>query len=207
MMSMAYAMWARNWVRVLAVIGVLVLAAMIITFSVGVSIAIDRDASNEVWLVIGTAVYAVFSVLTFGVLLIAAIGALRQLNLADQERRLGILLELSSRWDSATLRAARRIVNSSGENLLKDSKKYLDSNDPKLYLLLAVANFFEDIGIVTIKRRLWSVEEASDRFGPSVVYYHDLFSDYIKDEQAKDKDDRFLEYFSKLAVELRKRGT
>ncbi len=162
------------------------------------------EVTNEAWIAIGTAAYATFTFLTVLVLAIAAILALQQLQQADQERRLRIHLELSTRWDSQMLRRGRRLVNKAGKNLKRDLTKYEANDDERLYIISAVGNFFEDVGIVTLKRRLWSVEEARDRMGASIQYYYGLFADYI--EAAQKKDRSIFENFSKLAAEIRELG-
>jgi len=191
---------AKRWAPVVTILVAVALFAIVTTFSVGVFIAIRRGISNDGWIAIATAVYAFCTLLTFAVLLAAALGALRQLSLADEERRLGILLQLSSRWDSELLRKGRRLANRAGDNLKEAIEKYEAKDDEKYYLISAVANFFEDVGIITVKRKLWSTEEARDRFGPSIKHYYKLFSDYIEEAQKIDRS--ILENFSKLAVEI-----
>ena len=189
-------LWTAHWAIKI------VITVMIGGFVTAMVFATLLGVTNEAWIAIGTAAYATFAFLTVLVLAIAATLALRQLQQADQERRLRIHLELSTRWDSQMLRRGRRLVNKAGKNLKRDLSKYEANDDKRFYIILAVGNFFEDVGIVTLKRRLWSVEEARERMGASIQYYYGLFADYI--EAAQKEDRSILENFSNIAAEIRK---
>lgn len=65
--------------------------------------------------------------------------------------------------------------------------------------MMAVANFFEDIGIMA-KSRSWSIKEAKDRFGGPVTHYYGLLKDNIKAQQETDPE--FLKNFKDLATKI-----
>ena len=149
--------------------------------------------SDWPWLEIWTAVYAVATVGVLSALVYAGITAWHQL-------RVTVLSSLVDRWDSDLLRDARRSANAAADNLKDHLNKCESANSQEYYTILAVASFFEDLGILE-KRGTLTVEEIADGFKASILHYHELFSAYIDEAQADDPS--VLQNFRSLATRLK----
>ncbi len=145
--------------------------------------------SDAPWLEIWTAVYAVATVGVLGALVFAGGTAWHQL-------RVSVLSALVDRWDSDLLRDARRLVNDASENLKQQLTQYEAENKAEYYTILALASFFEDLGILE-KRSTLTIEEIADGFKASIKHYFGLFEDYINEAQTDDPS--VLANFKELA--------
>jgi len=143
-----------------------------------------------------TLAYAIFTFATLVVLVIAAFYARSQLASAKESRQLGCLTDLSQRWSSDLIRSARRLVESAGDDFPDFWYGLELQNSDDYFRLAALANFFEDIGILEKDGQI-TLEQVVDRFGPTLVYYYGIYQTFILNEQAKDP--RILENFAKLA--------
>ena len=174
--------------RILGASVCFLLIGFAITLSVGLTVAVREGVSNEAWIAIATATYATFTFLTLVVLVAAAWYAWDQVESVKRSARLNMLDSLSAHWESDLLREARRLVNESGkERLAPDLDLYVIRNSKDLYTMGALANFFEEMGLM-VKEGHLNLMDVVNRFRPSILYYGDLFSEHIESGQKENED-------------------
>lgn len=178
----------------------LLFGAFAVTAAGGLYFATAERVSNEAWIAIGTAAYATFTFLAFVVLLAAAWYAWQQVESGKKSIRINMLDRLSTQWESELLREARQIANESGGERLGPVLELYDLRNAKeFYALSALANFFEELGMLVGDGHI-DVEDVTSRFRMSIVYYGYLFSDYIEEGRKQNED--HLANFRRVAAAM-----
>ena len=155
---------------------------------------------NDGWIAIGTAAYAFGTGLILFVLVAAAFFARSQLGSMEKSRELSLLIRLGERWDSPILRRARRIAVRAGKNLSRDLSRHRKRNSEEYYLLMALANFFEEMGILWKEGQV-ELDQLADRFRGNVLRYGRDYRQFICQLQAQSPTN--FENFVRLADAMR----
>jgi hypothetical protein len=139
---------------------------------------------------------AVAAFISLVILTVAAIFAGGQLRSAEKSRQLSVLQDLSDKWSSQLIREARLLVERGTDAELRAAHK-----DERYYKILALANFFEDMGLLEKDGQL-TLAQVADRFKPSVLHYEEkLLTSFFAGE--RDEDPAILSNFAMLANKLR----
>jgi hypothetical protein len=133
--------------------------------------------------------------LTLAILSVAAIVAGGQLSSAEKSRTWVCLRDLSDKWSAQLIIDARLLIEKGAAAELK-----LSPADEDYYKILALANFFEDMGLLEKEGQL-TLAQVADRFEPSILYYDEVLRPFFAEER---KDDpTILSNFASLANKLR----
>ena len=148
-------------------------------------------------------VTAIAAALTAGVLIFAAIYARRQLHSMERAREAQLLVDLSRRWDEEPLVQSRRAVETYKDTselwqALKNLKK---KNHEQYYVLLKVANFYEDLALL-INEKCLTAELVKNMLGDAIKHYYELYEVTIKEMREKYKSSRIYENFEDLAKKV-----
>ena len=193
----------ERWTQILTVAGLVLLIGMVGGVVVGSVLALKYDVTDDTWLIIWTAVYAAFTVFVTMVLFAAALAAVHQLVEAQTARKVQILTDLSRRWDDLVLSESRRKVNTfigDPERLSRTLKRLDKKNRADYYVIIRVANFFEDLAILVGEDAL-SLELVKNSLGGPIRHYWSLFRCYILAAQEESPAD--FEHFARLARDLK----
>jgi hypothetical protein len=189
---------------------IILIGVLLVLLSAGpIMFGIEKGLEDESWIAIGTAVYAGATVGVFIFLALAAHYAKQQVDYAKEQvssfgraMRLNLLDHLSTQWESELLREARRLANKSGKTKLAyDLGTYDLQNAKELYILSALANFFEEMGLLVNEGNL-DTKEVAERFSPSILHYCELFAEDIKAKREEqrlrgEKEDHLI-HFTRL---------
>jgi hypothetical protein len=181
-----------------------------------------RDIAAPHWnwnaLTSWTAVYALAAGVTFVVLLVAAIMALRQFNVAVQTRQdmaqagleavktrhAALMSDLSKRWDEDPVLASRKMVSGMGKGPdLRLWIEYLaDRNDPRLLDLQIVPNYFEDLAVL-LEIGAIPFEMLEKSLGGTIVETWERWKDSAEFLREQGGYDPVYENFRRLAERIR----
>ena len=167
---------------------------MAVSLLVALVFAFKNDVTVATWLMIWTGMYTAFTAFITLVLFIAAIAAGHQLRSMEKARqgqrdqlleaktarKAQVLTELSKRWDDPLISESRRRVSSfegDPEGLSRRLQKLNDKNHREYYVLIRVANFFEDLAILVEEEAL-TPELVTKSLGDPIKYYWKLFRCY-----------------------------
>lgn len=206
--------WEAGWAikgPTLAIVASALLAT-VLSILVTLVLSIRPRIPNEGWVAIATAVYAGVTVVILVVLTAAAWYAKRQVDQAtdqlryvrrqlqstERSRRLAVLDRLAVWWESDLLRRARRLANKLGIDLHRQLQSYNRRDAEEFYVLMALCNFFEEMGLL-VKEGDLEGGTVVDRFSLSIVHYYGLFRIYI-DERQKEDEDYFVNFKSLAAA-------
>ena len=104
---------------------------------------------------------------------------LLQLHLLEQSAQLDLIDRIAHRWDSKTLRCARRLANLRADDLTQYLEKCDRENADEFFTLMALTGFFEEIGILAKKNP--TVEDfLKAAYTSPIKWYYGLFEEYIK---------------------------
>ena len=147
----------------------------------------------------------VYALATIGIMVIvgaSAWWAKGQVQEVKRARQLNCLTGLSERWSSDLIREARRIVDTAQPNFDQVWKDLEAKHSDDYFKLAALANFFEDLGILEKEEQI-TFEQVIDRFGPTLTYYYEIYQGFISEKQKEDPT--ILENFDKLVKQIRGR--
>ncbi len=145
-------------------------------------------------------------------IIVTAIYAVIQLIDIQGTRCSNLLMQLHQTWDSAEYIKSRTMINkhccapdldACSQKLKEAMKNYEDDDAEEYYIMLRVANFFENLGFLGRKKYL-KRKDAIDLFGDTVANYWNLFSAMAKYDRYE-REDPQLEarvYFEELASEF-----
>ena len=117
-----------------------------------------------------------------------------ELHVARVDRHSNLIMQLCERWDSEWLRQGREAIwriNKNGENLSQKIAEYGNTNICKWLELIAVANFFEDIGFLLKNGYLEPVNLIKDIWENSIKRYYTLYSHYIEQHKQEEVYNNF----------------
>ena len=163
--------------------------------------------STSDWMLVWSAILALSTVIMAIAIGFTAIYAAVQLRHLKRARRSSILMELAQAWDSDKNVEARKILSVYSEGIpfdkaakdLASDVKILDKeNADKFYTIVRVANFFENLGLLTCEGHL-DRKDAMELFGSAAKRYWLLMKDvanYQRKEADKPQPDiwKYFEY-------------
>ena len=106
---------------------------------------------------------------------------------AERASRFSAVQDLVWRFNSPTMRQARRLVNRNRANLTKLLKKWDKEDAEEYYIVTMLANYFEDLGLLEHERHL-ELSQIKERFRSPLITYYRAFAGYICQEQAHDPE-------------------
>jgi len=150
-------------------------------------------------------VIAVAASLTVAILLVAAVFALYQLHSMESARKAQLLTDLSRRWDEEPLLESRRALKTykdkDGRELWRALKYLEKKNHEQYYVLLIVANFYEDLAVL-IKEKCLGLELVKNILGGAIRHYYDLYEVSIRELRKEYQDRSIYENFEDLAKKV-----
>lgn len=162
------------------------------------------------WMLTWTTVLAISTGLMAFAIIVTAVYAVIQLIDIRRTRCSNLLMQIYQTWDSDEYIKSRTMINQHccAENLHESPKKlkeamkaYEDKDAEEYYIMLRVANFFENLGFLGYKKYL-NKNDAIDLFGDTAENYWNLFSAMAKYDKCE-REDRQPEawvYFEELAL-------
>jgi hypothetical protein len=151
-------------------------------------------------------VFATLGMLT--VLIATARYAKGQLESVERARQLSCLRDLSDKWSSQLIREARQLIEKETNGGKKPLQRWIktepDAQDlDKHYKIIALANFFEDMGLLEKDGQL-TLEQVADRFSNTILYYERLLDPLLVEQRkGNPPDPTVLVNFTKLADKLK----
>lgn len=138
-------------------------------------------------------------------LIITCVGlsyAARECALIKRSREAEILMHVTEIWDSGEYIKARSIIEENKSNLAQKIKEYEEKNDERYFIIGKIGNFFENVGLLVVKKYL-PRNVVMELIGPTVKYYYGLYKEDIEQSRRKKKLPDIYRYFEYLAkVEL-----
>ena len=146
------------------------------------------------------AVSAIATVLATIAILVGVPVALMQLRRSARAAESQHVMDVLKRWDEDPLEKARHELNKSDNptELLETLKNYDKAGDKKLFVLLRVPGFFEDLGWLVFGVGVVKVESVRSALGSSVTYYWERFELCAKHMRETHNDPSNYEWFEKL---------
>lgn len=124
-----------------------------------------------------------------------------QLNSMKKDRHSGLVMNLTSIWDSSPILESREAImeiENNNESLCK-KLEYYEKNNPKMFLtLFGVGNYFEHMGWLVEKGYIDDSNLIIDTCGSSIRYYFKQYKEYTLKSRIEENEYLF-EYFEKLA--------
>lgn len=143
---------------------------------------------------------SLFEFITLVIMFIGLVIALWQLLWSMPPRRhIDIILNFNRTWQSEAFTEAKVIANQNAGNLKEMIERYDTENRKEYWLLVGIANFFEDLGTLVKKKQL-NFEEVEDHFGPQIYHYYQLFKPWIEARRLERSD--LYDYFKSLAEKI-----
>ena len=164
--------------------------------------------ANIDWLLTWNTVLAIATALMASAIIVTAIFAVRQLLHIRDTRCSDLLMRLHQTWDSNEYIQSRRLINKYSEgstpeeasqNLKESIKSFLEANAREFFIMLRLANFFENLGYLTYKGYL-DHKQALELFGSAAKRYWGLFLGYVnyqRNERPQTQPDAWI-YFEGL---------
>ena len=118
-----------------------------------------------------------------------------QIRAMRRARDADLLAHLTMLWESEPLTKSREAIQASKQNLPQALEESLKRNVPQFIKLIAVANFFETIGLLVDLKSLGH-KAAKELFESAVWEYYRLYDPYIKAHRGEDPS--IYIYFEKL---------
>ncbi len=142
---------------------------------------------------------AVAAMATLGVLVVGAIIANVQLRHLARSSRFNAVQNLYSRFDSPEMQEARKLANRNRQELTAKLTEWDEHDADEYYKVCAIANFFEDLGMLVNDKHL-ILGDIRERFSGPIVRYHRMFAGYIALQQTDDPD--IYRWFADLADKI-----
>ncbi len=162
--------------------------------------------ANIDWMLTWSTVLAIATALMALAIIVTAIYAAIQLRHIKKTRSSTILMELHQIWDSDEYIKSRMLVNqyysgindkAASKNLIKNFESFEVRNSEEFFLLVRMANFFENLGYSVCEGHL-TREQAIALFGGAAKGYWRLLEDYIRLYRIKAQPNVWV-YFEYLA--------
>lgn len=143
-----------------------------------------------------------------------AVFAIVQLCNIKKARNSDLLMRLDQIWDSKDYIHSRKMINQYGygstpeeasQNLKEAMISFDEANTEEYFIMIRVANFFENLGLLTCKNYL-KPKDALELFGGAAKNYWNIFSvwaNYARHKRDNPHPDAWV-YFEKLALEFPK---
>jgi len=162
------------------------------------------------WMLTWNMVLAISTAVMALAIIITAVFAIVQLLNVKKARCSDLLMRLNQVWDSDEYIRSRRTVNrhASGLNLEEQSQSlkesliaYNDYNAEEYFIMIRVANFFENLGFLIGKKYI-NRKETLELFGSAANRYWKLFSQftYYRRNDCTPKQEDAWEYFQTLST-------
>lgn len=161
----------------------------------------NAAAIATIVIAVATIIYVIATVAMLLVLTKTANYAKGQLESAERSRQLSLLRDLSSQWSSPLLREARELIHkqTGGEGSFGWTKPEEAPNLTDYFKVIALANFFEDMGLLEKEGQL-TLDQVEDRFSTSLVHYQKTLGRFIEEQQKEDPS--VLSNFTMLAEKM-----
>ena len=172
--------------------------------------------TNIDWALTWNAVLAISTAVMASAIIATAIFAVWHLLHIKKARYSDLLMRLHQIWDSKEYIRSRRMVNqySSGstpeeasQNLKESMKSFDEVDAEEFFIMIRLANFFENLGYLTCKGYLGR-KHALELFGSAAKRYWSLFFGFVsyqRHERVQAQPDAWI-YFEDLALEFPKKN-
>lgn len=172
--------------------------------------------ANIDWTLTWNTVLAISTALMVLAIAITAGYAIVQLRHIKKTRCSDLLMRLDEIWDSKDYIHSRWMINKYGygttleeasQNLKEAMMSFDEVNAEEYFIIVRVANFFENLGLLTHNDYL-TRKEALGLFGSAARRYWRLFSDfaYYRRQYSTPKQSDAWVYFESLSMEVLKKN-
>lgn len=160
-------------------------------------------------------------ILVFSISLALVIIAYIKIDEANRQARLNYLLRVDDRWASSEIILAREVIHLlyldtykiPPENktckerrfIIGQGIKCLNFNRDKVKEFISLLNFLdflETIGYIYFAKGITLIE-IRELLGNSIVFYYEIFEDFIEFRRTETNDKKFYEHFERLYKEVK----
>lgn len=140
------------------------------------------------WTFIWNTVLAISTAIMASAIVVTAVFAIVQLWNIKKSRCSDLFMRLDQIWDSNDYICSRSMINQhaigstleeASQNLKESLLSLSEANAEEYFIMVRIANFFENLGFLIYKNYL-THKEASELFGSAAQRYWNLFSEFVR---------------------------
>jgi len=170
--------------------------------------------ANINWTLTWNTVAAISTALMAVTIIFTVIFAVKQLLSMKGTRCSDLLMELDQTWNSKEYIRSRKMIHDyshssnseeAPQSLKEALKTFEETNAEEFFIMIRIANFFENLGFLGRKKYL-DRKDALELFGDTAQNYWNLFSAFVsyQREEREEKQPRAWVYFEDLASRFTK---